>query len=442
MKKPFLLQILLVLVALLFAACTAPQAATTERATEAAAQEAATEAPSAEEGAAAAEEPVTISFWYAIGGTQGEALQALIDEFNASNPYGITVEATYSGNYGETATKVIASLESGDLPDGGLVPAGPLWTCREGNYLIAEYINGPEGINMDDYWSVLWDYNAYEGHICSLPFNNSTMIMYYNKDLMAAAGLDPEAPPQTWDELYTQAKAIVDADPSKIGVEVRDEGWWLKALILQNGGQIMNEDSSAPEFASEAGFGAMEFWKKLVDDGLMPPAQHGDSRDLFIAGQVGFFMSSTGNIGRVKDGAQFAWGTDFLPGNVARGATVGGAALVMFPSDQAHEAATWRFLRWLISPENSARFAAQTGYIPIHKQAAASEEIKELFATDPAYVAGFEQLEISSQYPHFWEMGSLDNYLAEAIEQMELDVLSPKAALEQAAANLNAEMGN
>jgi sn-glycerol 3-phosphate transport system substrate-binding protein len=441
-KQRTLLAILSIALVALLAACAVPQAAPEGAAEPAAATEAAAESAEAAPAEGAAAEPVTISFWYAIGGAQGEALQAMIDEFNATNQDGITVEATFSGDYGETATKVIAALESGDLPNGGLLPAAPLWTCREENYLIEEYIQGEDGLNVDDYWPVLWDYNTYDSHLCSLPFNNSTMVMFYNKDLMASAGLDPEAPPQTWDELYTQAKAIVDANPGTIGVEVRDEGWWLKALILQNGGQIMNEDASAPAFASEAGYGAMEYWKKLIDDGLMPPAQHGDSRDLFIAGQVGFFMSSTGNIGRVKDGAQFAWSTDFLPANVDRGATVGGAALAMFPADKAQEDATWRFLKWLVSPENSARFAAQTGYVPIHKQAAESPEIQALFAAEPAYVAGFEQLAIATQYPHFWEMGSMDNYLAGAIEQMELGALSPQAALDDAAAQLNTEMGN
>lgn len=387
-------------------------------------------------------EPVTISFWYAIGGSRGELLQAMINEFNATNPYQITVDATYSGNYGETAQKTLAGLESGDLPNGGVIPAGPLWTCREGNFLIEEYINGPEGLNVDDYWPVLWDYNKYEDHICSLPFNNSTMVMYYNKDLMIEAGLDPEAPPQTWDELVQQASTVVEAVPGTVGVEVRDEDWWFKALILQNGGQIMNEDSTAPAFASEAGYGAMEFWKQLIDDGLMPPAQHGDSRDLFLAGRVAFWMSSTGNIGRAKDGAQFAWGTAFLPGNVQFGSTVGGAALVMFPEDEAHELATWRFLKWFMSPDNSATWTVGTGYVPIMRAAAESAEIQVLFSSEPYFATGFEQLEHASQYPHFWEMGTLDNLLADAIELVELEVLSPQEALDEAAAELTAEMGN
>lgn len=387
-------------------------------------------------------EPVTISFWYAIGGGNGEFLQGLIDEFNETNEYAITVEGTYSGNYGETAQKVVASLESGELPNGGLIPAGPLWTCREGNYLIEDYINGPEGINMDDYWPVLWDYNTYEGHICSLPFNNSTLVMYYNKDLMAAAGLDPEAPPTTWDELHSMASAIVASSPGVVGVDTRNPDWWLKALILQNGGQIMNEDATAPAFNSEAGYGAMEFWKKLVDDGLMPVAQHGDSRDLFIAGMGGFLMTSTGSVYRVKDGAQFEWGTAFLPGNETYGATVGGAALVMFPSDQAHEQAIWRFLKWLVSPENSVRWTVATGYVPIQKAALEASEMQQLFADEPAYAAGFEQLEVASTYPHFWEMGVLDNLFRDAIEQVEFGEATPQEALDNAAAALLEEMGN
>ena len=434
MKKLAPLVISLLLLAVLLAGCAAPAAPESSPADESASSDATT--------ADEASEPATFTFWYALGGSRGEVLQAMIDEYNANNPDGDTVEATFTGGYGDTATKVIAALESGDLPNSGLLPAGPLWTCREGNYLIEDFINGPDGINMDEYWDVLWQYNTYDGHICSLPFNNSTMVMYYNKDLMASSGLDPESPPTTWDELYEQSKAIVDANPGAVGVDVRGTDWWLKSLILQNGGQIMNEDSSAPAFASDAGYGAMEYWKKLIDDGLMPAAQHNDSRDLFLAGQIGYFMSSTGNIGRVKDGAQFEWGTAFLPGNETQGSTVGGAALAMFPDNEANEQATWRFLKWLVSPENSAKFAAETGYVPIHTAAAESEEIQQLFADEPAYIAGFEQLNVASPYPHFWEMGTMDNYLGDAIEQMELDVQSPQEALDEAAAKLIEEMSN
>lgn len=431
MKNKILINTLFILLALFVASCGGTEEVVTEQGEETGEADASTEVIPG---------PTNITFWYAIGGTRGELLQEMIDEFNATNSDEITVEATYTGNYPNTAFKIVASLESGDLPNGGLIPVAPLYTCREGNYLIEENINGPEGINMDDYWPVLWDYNTFEDHICSLPFNNSTMVMYYNKDLMEAAGLDPESPPQTWDELYEQGKAIVDN--GAMGVDVKGTDWWLKSLILQNGGQIMNEDTTAPAFASEEGYGALEYWKRLVDDGVMPLAQHASSRDLFIAGQIGFWMSSTGNVSRIQDGAQFEWGTAFLPGNVAQGGTIGGASLVMFPDNATNELATWRFLKWLISPENSVTFAANTGYVPISKEAAEADEIQELYANEPVYKAGFEQLFVASQYPHFWGIGAMDSYLREAIDKMELGAATPQEALDTAAEKLIENMKN
>ncbi len=382
----------------------------------------------------------TIEFWYAVGGSQGTAIQEMIDEFNATNEWGITVNGTYSGNYGDTAQKILASLAANSLPQGGLVPAGPLWTCREGNFVLEEHMAGPEGLSEDYFFDVLLDYNRYDGHLCGLPFNNSTMVMFYNQDLMERAGLDPEAPPQTWDELVAQATQIVENVPGSIGVEVRDEAWWLKALILQNGGQIVTEDPIAPAFQEPAAVEALEFWQGLVEAGLMPAGQHDVSRDLFIGGRVGFLMASTASVATVAGGATFPHGTDLLPGKLQRGATVGGANLVIFPSTPEQELATWRLLKFLTSVENSIKFTVATGYVPISPAAAASPEIQALLTERPANAAGFNQLAVSSQYPHFFEMGTMDGLLADVIEFVELGVKTPAAALQEAADALNAEM--
>lgn len=390
--------------------------------------------------AAAASAQTTIDFWYAVGGDQGATLQEMITEFNATNEWGIRVNATFSGSYGDTAQKVMASLEAGALPQGGLIPAGPLWTCRVGNYLLEEYMAGEEGLSEDYFFPVLLEYNRYDGHLCSLPFNNSTMVMFYNKDLMARAGLDPEAPPQTWDELVAQATAIVENVPGSIGVEVRDEAWWLKGLILQNSGQIVNDDATAPTFQEEAGVGALQFWKDLIDAGLMPPGQHDVSRDLFLAGRVGFLMASTASVATVSGGASFDFGTAMLPGNVRRGTTVGGAALVMFPSTPEKELATWRLLKFLTSVDNSIKFTIATGYVPISPAAAESEAIRTLLRQRPEYAAGFEQLAVSPQYPHFFSMGTMDNLLVDAIEAVELGGRTPAAALAAAAEALIADI--
>ncbi len=386
-------------------------------------------------GSASAQD-TTIDFWYAVGGTQGTAMQEMIQEFNSTNEYGIRVNGSFSGSYGDTAQQIMANLAANSLPAGGLVPAGPLWTCREGNFLLEEFMNGPEGLAEEHFFPVLLDYNRYEGNLCSLPFNNSTMVMFYNKDLMAQAGLDPEAPPQNWDELKAQATEIVNSVPGAVGVEVRDAAWWLKGLILQNGGDIVRTDPVVPAYHEEAGVEALEYWASLIEEGLMPAGQHDVSRDLFMAGRVGFLMASTASVPTVEGGAHFAFGTDLLPGNVERGTTVGGANLVIFPSTPEKELATWRFLKWLTSAENSARFTAATGYVPTGPEAAASEAVQALLIESPAYAAGQNQLEVSSQYPHFFQMGTMDGLLADAIEFVELGVKTPAQALQDAADSL------
>src|SRR5690606_33813941 len=134
------------------------------------------------------------------------------------------------------------------------------------------------------------------------------------------------------------------------------------------------------------------------------------------------------------------FGTDMLPGNVRRGTTVGGAALVMFPSTPEKELATWRLLKFLTSVDNSVKFTEATGYVPISPAAANSPVIQSLLIDQPAYAAGFEQLAVSSQYPHFFAMGTMDNLLSDAIEAVELGGESPQEALAAAAAALTAEI--
>src|SRR5690606_33084258 len=206
------------------------------------------------------------------------------------------------------------------------------------------------------------------------------------------------------------------------------------------GGHSVNPDASAPAFQEEAGVRALEFWQSLIDDGLMPAAQHGVSRDPFIAGRVGFLMASTASVATVAGGASFEFGTDMLPGNVRRGTTVGGAALVMFPSTPEKELATWRLLKFLTSVDNSIKFTIATGYVPISPAAAESEAIRTLLRQRPEYAAGFEQLAVSSQYPHFFSMGTMDNLLVDAIEAVELGGRTPAAALAAAAEALIADI--
>ena len=384
---------------------------------------------------------VTVPFWYAVGGNAGRVFQEMVDEFNATNPR-VFVDAVYTGNYGDTAQKVTASIAANTLPAGGLIPAAPLFTGRNGNYLIDEYLHGPQGLDMDDFYDEFWNYNRYQGRIASLPFNNSTPVLFYNKDILKEAGLEPVAP-ETWDELVAMSIHLRDwAQQNRVRnffpINMRNQDWMLKGFILQNGGELMNEDYSAALINEPAAVEALEFWVSLIDQNLMPAGVHDRAREQFIAGNLAFLFDSTAGVGSISQTVEFEMATAMLPGHKRRAVTLGGAGLTMFPSKPEVQDATWEFLTWLLSPENVVRWSSATGYVPVRKSAL--EEIQSLFQEQPYYKAAFEQLEHVVSMEQFWELGALDEAIVNLISNIEYKALTPQQAADKLVKELAEEI--
>ncbi|RKX51948.1 MAG: hypothetical protein DRP30_07105, partial [Thermotoga sp.] len=178
---------------------------------------------------------VEIVFWYPLSGFKGEVFKSLVAEFNRTHP-NIKVKAIYTGKYRDTAQKVTAALATKSLPNGGIIPAGPIFTGPYGNYKILEYIQSDPTFDMNDFYDVAWEYSKYKGKICAIPYNISTPVLIYNKKLMKEAGLDPNHPPQTWDELLEYAKKITkdlngDGEPDVWGLNIKDVPWIFKAML-------------------------------------------------------------------------------------------------------------------------------------------------------------------------------------------------------------------
>ncbi|MCK4823157.1 extracellular solute-binding protein, partial [bacterium] len=183
---------------------------------------------------------IQITIWYPFGGLTGQFFNELVGEYETLNPQ-IDIKPVYTGGYAVTARKVITGIISDMLPEGGVIPAAPLFTGRTGNYRIQKYIKGPEGLDRSDFYPVLWEFNKFRNKICSLPFANSTPLLYYNKDLLRKAGFDPQQPPESWQQLATMAKKIGgdynnDGNIDVWGVVMSNQDWILKSMIVQNGG--------------------------------------------------------------------------------------------------------------------------------------------------------------------------------------------------------------
>jgi len=423
-----------------------------EKGKDAAASPTPTVAPTAKPTEAAATqkpaEKVKISLWYAVSGASGDAFKALVEKYAASQPQ-VEIELSYSGSYADTATKVSAALTSKTEPNVALMSAGPLFTGARGNYYIEEKINEP-GFNKDDFFQSGWDYSKYNGKVCAVPYGISTPILYYNKNILDKAGIDVSKPPKTWEELYEMAKKAqkdgnINNSADFWGFEVKDVPWLFKTMLNQNENTVINVDANnkiTPAFGDDKAVEVATWWKKMVDDKVMPAAQHANAEKTFLAGNAAFIVSSSNRISKWITEKTVSAGAFPMPYFKKQSVALGGNVLVLFNKDEKADNASWELIKFLVDAQNQTEFALQTGYLPIRKSGLELDVAKKALAENPMFKIAFDQMSYSWSYWHFEQMGTMDSILADTMEKIEKNTMSPKDALTDAVKQLNKEMEN
>jgi ABC-type glycerol-3-phosphate transport system substrate-binding protein len=423
------LAILAVITILVMAGCASP----------------ATPEPAAIPAQAATSGKTVLEFWHTMSGHNGEVLEEMVAKFNEEHP-DIHVKSVFQGKYAVIAQKFWAAIQAGSVPppDVAQIGGAPMFGATGALAPITDFTDGPEGIDRAEIYDAFWTYNTAGGKLWTMPFNNSMPVLYYNKDLFRAAGLDPEKPPETWDELVEAAQALTrdtdgDGQIDQWGFNTTSSThWYLSAMILQNGGRIINDDETRVLYDGPEAVEALAFWGELVNvHKVMPPAQHAAAKGDFLAGKLGMLMQSSAGLPSALEEAPFEVGVGMLPAKKARVTPIGGASLVIVKGEEAKMNAAWEFTRWLTSPENSNYWAMNSGYVPTYKGALETTEMQQFLQENPLYKTVIEQLEYAYGIPVFSELGTSDTELRKAVEKVELGAATPEEALEAAAEAVN-----
>ncbi|HEY9055080.1 MAG TPA: ABC transporter substrate-binding protein [Rectinemataceae bacterium] len=393
--------------------------------------------------------PVTaqtkLKVWYAVSGDSGEAFKALLEKYDAATP-DVTIEYSYSGNYGDTATKVSAALVSNTAPDVALMAAGPLYTGARDDFFIEAKINEAD-FNKDDIYPGVWDYAKFNGRICAVPYGISTPVMYYNKTIIEKAGISLKNPPKTWAEFFqvakaAQAKGNVSGSTDFWGFDVTDVGWLFKTMLNQNGNSVITVKGSkiTPAFDDDKALEVATFWKKLTDEKVMAVGQHSNAEKKFLAGNLAFLVATSARVARWSKDPNLNVGAIPMPYFQKPSVAMGGNVLVVLSKDQKMKEAGWKLVKFLASKENQTLFALKTGYLPIRKSGLSLPEAKAAVEGNGMFAVAFDQLDNSWSYWHFDQMGTMDQILAQTIDTIERGAATPKNALQKAAAELKAEI--
>ena len=293
MKANMVWKILAVMIlAVGLAACNAQEEPTTDETPGEA--PAATEVPMVEE----AMEPVEIEFWTLLTGPLGERLDGMVTEYNASQD-AVEVVNVNQGGYNEIQQKMLAALAAGsptyvvtmidykNVPfyaNSGVLEPISDWASAED---MADFIPG-----------LLADLTL-DGKVYALPMNRSTQGLYYNKDLFREAGLDPDKPPETWDEVRQYGAAIAALGDDFSGIYgTGNMQWYFEPFVYEFGGSFSDADCNFT-FNDEYGVAAATYLSDLVhEDGvaIIPSIMSGpfdQQATEFVQGKVGMLRQST-----------------------------------------------------------------------------------------------------------------------------------------------------
>ena len=347
---------------------------------------------------AAAETELTMYYPIAVGGALTEVVDGIVADFEAANP-DIKVNAIYSGNYDDTRVRALSALASGEPAQLAVMFSIDAYDLIEQELIVAfDDIGGVDAAWLDSFYPALMANGKIEGKTWGIPFQRSTIVAYYNKDMFREAGLDPESPPQTWDEIISMGKALTKDGTHGLMIPSTGYPYWMfQALAIQNGKEVMSNDGLTTYFDDQAVVDTLEFWQSLsTEHGIMPEGtvEWGTLRQAFLEGQTAMMWHSTGNLTAVKNNASFDFGVAELPANVRKGSPTGGGNFYVFKETTDKEkAAALKLIEFMTAPEQAATWSIKTGYMGVSPAAYETEALKSYTAEFPPALVARNQLE-------------------------------------------------
>ncbi|MEO8346730.1 MAG: ABC transporter substrate-binding protein [Betaproteobacteria bacterium] len=341
--------------------------------------------------------PTEVSFYYpvAVGGPITKIIDGLSADFEKENP-GIKLKPIYSGSYQDSITKALTAVKSGEPPVTSILLSTDMFTLIDEGAIqpFDDLIKTPEDKAwLKSFYPAFMENSQTGGKTWGIPFQRSTIVLYYNKEMFKEAGLDPNRPPSTWKEMTEYAQKLTKRDASgkvtQWGVQIPSSGfpyWLFQGLAIQNGGILMNPAGTQTFYDKKEVVDALQYWVDLVNKYKVHPqgiVEWGTTPKDFFEKKVAMIWTTTGNLTNVKNNAKFDFGVAMLPASKQRGSPTGGGNFYLFTkSTPAQRAAAFKFIKWITTPQRAAQWGIDTGYVAARADAWDTPVMKQ-------YVAGF-----------------------------------------------------
>ncbi|QZN96039.1 sn-glycerol-3-phosphate ABC transporter substrate-binding protein UgpB [Symbiopectobacterium purcellii] len=323
-----------------------------------------------------------IPFWHSMEGELGKTVDSLATRFNQSHP-DVKIVPVYKGNYEQSLAAGIAAYRTGNAPAILQVYEVGTATMMASKAIKPVYqVFKDAGIDFDEsvFVPTVSGYyaDAKTGHLLSQPFNSSTPVLYYNKDAFQKAGLDPEQPPKTWQQM-SEYTAKLRAAGMKCGYASGWQGWiqienfsaW-HALPIASKNNGFDGTDAVLEFNKPTQIKHIQLLQDMNKKGdFTYYGRKDESTEKFYNGDCAITTASSGSLANIRAHAKFNYGVGMMPydaevPNAPQNAIIGGASLwVMGGKDDATYKGVAQFMQFLAQPEMAAEWHQKTGYLPI-----------------------------------------------------------------------------
>jgi sn-glycerol 3-phosphate transport system substrate-binding protein len=351
-----------------------------------------------------------ISFFYpvAVGGPITKLIDAYAAAFQKEKP-GIKVNPIYAGTYQETIVKALTAHKSGTPPVTSVLLSTDMFTLIDEDAIVPidDFVKTAEDKQwLAGFFPGFMENSQTGGKTWGVPFQRSTIVLYWNKELFKEAGLDPDKAPENWEEQLEFAKKLTKRDASgnvtQWGIQIPSSGfpyWLFQGLTTQAGATLMNQEGTQTFYNAPGSVEALQYWVDLsAKHKVQPPGivEWGTTPKDFFERKVAMMWTTTGNLTNVRTNAKFPFGVGMLPGHKRRGSPTGGGNFyISKKAAPAQQQAAFEFIKWITTPERAAQWSIDTGYVAAMPAAYKTPEMQKYIADFPQAAVARDQLEFA-----------------------------------------------
>jgi sn-glycerol 3-phosphate transport system substrate-binding protein len=414
-------------------------------------------------GASPASGPVSIDLWHSEVASNQEAINSLVERFNASQDE-VRVRASFQGSYDDAMAKLLASLPTGDVPAVMFPGDSYMQTIIDSGAAapIQDFVDR-EDYDLSDLDEKGVQFYTSQGKLWAVPFTMEIPLLYYNKLTFREVGLDPERPPQDLEELRQYSEKFLKRDGAgnvvRSGIAL-DIARWPERVLAEHGDLWVDKENGREGratkvlFDNDTGRWFFQWWHDMVDSGLaFNVGRNPSMADGLLAiasGRAPMTFANTGALRSVIDALEkgvqgVEVGIGRLPG--APGGT-GGTGMTSYglwilnARPKEEQEAAWKFIKWLVEPEQQAEWFAGSGYLPVSRSSVELPAAQDMMSRYPLFQVALDLYLDAPASPAtlmaaLGPVKKVDEAVYRGVEEMLSGGKDPEQALEDAAAGAN-----